>query len=349
MEKDRYIFKIIPKEEFQKFIERFKDALEKIDNKKGEKKNFDIEINGTRELSDGIQIELFSFDERKYADLILDKDEEKIKNSLYFISLDLNIEKESSFDKFEKNFFPFIKQTLEAVPIFKNKIEIFLTKKEAKVSIYLVGKEGELINSLLSLGLDFTEYHSFNFVFYSLINFSDIFGEWNNLTYNFSKLFSLIFSFKSESIDFRYLLIALTEALKDIKITDLKIKKKYEEFINFLYYLNILNKTEFQMEFNAREFAGALVQYFEKNGGEKGTQLIFTGIKFIFINFIKGIIFNNIKLLKLENIFKEISVDNISLSLSFPNYHNGFALVLYLPYLTEFLDELFEKIIKNEI
>ena len=103
------------------------------------------------------------------------------------------------------------------------------------------------------------------------------------------------------------------------------------------------------MEFNAREFAEALVQYFEKNGSEKGTQLIFTGIKFIFINFIKGIIFNNIKLFQLENIFKEISVDNISLSLSFPNYHNGFALVLHLPYLTKFLDELFEKIIKNEI
>ena len=233
MEKDGYIFKIIPKEEFPKFIERFKESLEKIDNKKGEKKNFDIEINGTRELSDGIQIELFSFDERKYTDFILDKDEEKIKNSLYLISLDLNIEKESSIDKFEKNFFPFIKQILEELPIFKNKIEIFLTKKDTKVSINLVAKKGELINSLLSLGLDFTEYHSFNFVFYSLINFSDIFGEWNNLTYNFSKLFSLIFSFKSEGIDFRYLLIALTEALKDLKITDLRIKKNMMNLLIF--------------------------------------------------------------------------------------------------------------------
>ena len=61
-EKVQYYFNFISKEEFPKFIERFKEALEKTDNKKGEKNNFEIEIRGTRELLDGIQIEFFNFD-----------------------------------------------------------------------------------------------------------------------------------------------------------------------------------------------------------------------------------------------------------------------------------------------
>ena len=36
-EKSKYYFKIIPKEEFPKFMERLQEALKKTDNKKGDK------------------------------------------------------------------------------------------------------------------------------------------------------------------------------------------------------------------------------------------------------------------------------------------------------------------------
>ena len=59
-EKDQYYFKIIPKEEFSKFIERFKEALEKDENKKGDKKTFVFEIRGTREILNGFDLEILA-------------------------------------------------------------------------------------------------------------------------------------------------------------------------------------------------------------------------------------------------------------------------------------------------
>jgi len=41
-EKSNYYFKIIPKEEFPKFMERLQAALAKTENKKGEKKSIDF-------------------------------------------------------------------------------------------------------------------------------------------------------------------------------------------------------------------------------------------------------------------------------------------------------------------
>ena len=44
-EEKKYYFKMIPKEEFPKFIERLEDSLEKIDSKKEDKKLYEFEIN----------------------------------------------------------------------------------------------------------------------------------------------------------------------------------------------------------------------------------------------------------------------------------------------------------------
>ena len=341
-EKVKYHFKFISKEEFPKFIERFKEALEKTDNKKGEKNNFEIEIRGTRELLDGIQIEFFNFDETTYEDFIIDKekDKENIKNGLYFVSLNLKIENESSIEEFKNNMFPAIKKTLDSIPLFKDYVDVFLTKKETKMSIYFVVKKGELMNSLLSLGIDFTKYHSFNFGLFTSINFLELFEEWKN-PFNLIKLFSFIFSFKSERIDFRYLLTALAEALKDVKINDYKIKKHYVKFINFLSYLICFNNAKFKFEFNAREFVEGLVKNSENNEVEKKL-MQFGGIQKFFVDYFKQKIFPFIKYMSLENLFKENNFDDISLSLCFPKYQNGFALLFHLPHLSKFVNELFE-------
>jgi hypothetical protein len=45
-DKPGYYFKIIPKEEFPKFMERLKEALKKTDNKKGDKKSFECSLSG---------------------------------------------------------------------------------------------------------------------------------------------------------------------------------------------------------------------------------------------------------------------------------------------------------------
>ena len=83
--KPGYYFKIIPKEEFPKFMERLKVALEKKENKKGDKKSIDFEIRGSKEDLNGLALEIFTFDESKCADFI-DVEQEHLKKLRFFES-----------------------------------------------------------------------------------------------------------------------------------------------------------------------------------------------------------------------------------------------------------------------
>ena len=103
--------------------------------------------------------------------------------------------------------------------------QFFLRNKGKKVSFDLVIKDGKLIKSLLDLGLDFTEYHKFNFEFSLGIKVSELFNEWEDPALNLIKMMSILFSIQSETENCRYLLIALSEALKDVKINDKEIQK----------------------------------------------------------------------------------------------------------------------------
>ena len=96
-EKDGYYSKIIQKDEFPKFIERLKSALEKVDNKKGDKKYFELEIWGTKEEVNGHRLQIFTFDECKYGEFI-EVEQDYIKNALYCISLNLTTKEESGVE-----------------------------------------------------------------------------------------------------------------------------------------------------------------------------------------------------------------------------------------------------------
>ena len=223
-EKEGYYFKIIPKEEFPKFIERLKEALEKDDNKKGDKKTFEFEIRGTREELNGSALEIYSFDESKYEKFI-DEDQDYIKNALYCISLNFIEKEESGIDVIKKFFDDSFKPMLEGIPSLKDKIKIFFRNEGKRVAFDIIVIEGKLIKALLDLGLDFTEYHKFNFEFSLGIKISELFNEWEDPALNLIKMMSILFSIQSETENCRYLLIALSEALKDVKINDKEIQK----------------------------------------------------------------------------------------------------------------------------
>ena len=228
--KQGYYFKIIPKEEFPKFIERFKAALEKEENKKGDKKIIDFEIRGTKEDLDGLALEIFSFDESKYDDFIDIIKEEHLKEASYCVSLNINAKIEDGVEEI-KRVFEQLKPIFENMPLFKDKLQLYLNNKGTEVSLYTIGKEGVLVNALGSLGINISEYHKFNFVLKSGINFIEFFdlnAVPDEILY---KIFSVIFEIKSETDNFKYLVQALGEALKDVKLNDKKIQEKLDKFV----------------------------------------------------------------------------------------------------------------------
>ena len=340
-EKEGYFFKIIPKEEFPKFIERFKEALEKVENKKGDKKYFEFEIRGTKEEQSGLTLEIFSFDENKYEEFI-DEDLEYIKNSLYCISLNLTAKEESGVEKLKELFNNF-KPMFEAIPVLKkNKVEFFFRNKENQVSFDLVQKEGKLINALLDLGIDLTEYRKFNIALITGINIYDLlYGEEPDLI--FIEILSLIFYIRAETDNCRYLLIALSEALKDVKISDEKIQKKFDKFINFLRFINSFIRNKFKIEYDAKILAGKEI----KNGGindgdEKKHKEKIIGFRQIFFGMFQTMGIPMLQSFNLTDAIKSTDLDNISISLTVPKYKNGLALSLKIPELSKTLDELID-------
>ena len=331
-EKEGYYFKIIPKEEFPKFIERLKEALEKIDNKKNDKKYFEFEIRGTKEEPNGLTLEIFSFDENKYEEFI-DDDQEYIKNSLCCISLNLSAKEETGVEKLKEIFNNF-KPAFESIPALKDKSEFLFRSKGREVSFDFVIKEGKLIQALLDLGIDFTEYHRFNLALLTGINIYDLLHESENITSNFIKIYSLIFSIRSESENFRYLLIALSEALKEVKINDEKIQRKFDKFVNFLRFLNSFIKNKIKLEYDAK----ILAEQATKDNENKLQQYIAL-VQAMGIPLIQGF--------GLTDVIKSTDIDQISMNLIIPKYKNGFTISLKIPGLSNSLDELLDNYEKS--
>ena len=156
-------------------------------------------------------------------------------------------------------------------------------------------------------------------------------------------MISIIFSIQNKKKNCRYLLIALSEALKDVKINDKEIQKQFDKFINFLRFLNSFNGNKIKVEYDAKILAGEGAKEAEKMvGGSENLKSKIIGIQQMTVGIVKQMIVPMISNFALEEKVKATDLDKISISLSVPNYKNGLALSLKIPVLSKVLDEMLE-------
>ena len=335
-EKSKYYFKIIPKEEFPKFMERLKAALAKTDNKKGEKKSIDFEIRGTKEDLNGLALEIFSFDKTKCAEF-MDVEQEHIKNALYCASLNVNVKTEADVEKLNIAYQKF-KPMFESIPMVKGKFDFVFRSKGTRVSFDIVAKDGKLVKSLIDLGIDPSEYHKFNFALKSGINLGELFDPNADQTKNFAKICSVIFSIKSETDNVRYLSGALAEALKDVKLTDENIQKKFDKCVGYLNFINSFICAKLKLEYDANVLAGEGAKEAEKmTGGAEGLKNKISGTQQIAMGMSQQMIAPMIAGFGMTDTVKAIDLDCISISIGVPQYQHGFAISLKIPGISKVL------------
>ena len=336
-EKPGYYFKIIPKEEFPKFMDRLKDSLKKEDNKKGDKKCIEFSLSGSKEDLQGCAFEIFSFDKTRCAEF-LDVTQEHIKNGLYCASLNINVKEEADCEKLKAVFEQF-KPMFADIPIFKDKIEFNFRSKGKQCSFDAVGKDGKLVKAVLDLGISFSDYHKFNFALKSGVNLAEIFDPNADPAANLVKVCSLIFSIKSESENVRYLCAALGEALKDVKLNDEKIQKKFEKVVGYINFINSFIGCKLKLEYDANVLAGEGAKEAEKmSGGSEGLKNKIAGYQQMAMGMVQEIIVPMINQLGMIDTAKVLDLDYISISLGVPKYENGYAISLKLPGLTKVLE-----------
>ena len=335
-EKSNYYFKIIPKEEFPKFMERLKAALAKTENKKGEKKSIDFEIRGTKEDLNGLALEIFSFDKTKCADF-MDVEQEHIKNALYCASLNVNVKTEADVEKLNLAYRQF-KPMFEKAPPLKGKFDFKFRNKGTRCSFDIVAKDGKLVKSLIDLGIDPSEYHKFNFALKSGINLGELFDPNADQTKNFAKICSVIFSIKSETDNVRYLSGALAEALKDVKLTDEKIQKKFNKCVGYLNFINSFICAKLKLEYDANVLAGEGAKEAEKlTGGAEGLKTKIIGTQQIAMGMSQQMIAPMIDSFGMTETVKVMDLDTISISLGVPKYQHGYAISLKIPGISKVL------------
>ena len=222
-EKEDYYFKIIPKEQWQDFINNFKNALLKSEKKK-ENKSCEFEIRTTKEdLKEACVFEIFTFDKARYFDYF-DEQKDYFQNSSFSISLNLEAKEEKIVNEVEKYFKSFFAKK-------KKQFEIFSRNKGKQVSIDFISKKSSpILEDLLGLGIDLTEYHKFNLTIKSGLNIIKLFDQIEDINTILEKIYSLIFSIKSETNNIKYIMNALIEALKNIKFDN----EKKKQLIKFL-------------------------------------------------------------------------------------------------------------------
>jgi len=340
-EKSKYYFKIIPKEEFPKFMERLKEALKKTDNKKGEKKSLDFEIRGTKEDLNGVALEIFSFDKTRCAEF-MDVEQEYIKNALYCASLNFNVKKEEDVAKLNMAYEQ-LKPMLENIPHFKDKCKFFFRSKGTKVSFDVVANDGKLVKAFIDLGINPSDYHKFNFALKSGINLGEIFDPAADQTANFAKIASIIFSIKSETDNVKYLSGALAEALKDVKLTDPEIQKKFDKCVGYLNFINSFICAKLHLEYDAKVLAGEGAKEAEKmSGGAEGLKTKISGTQQMAMGMGQSMVAPMISGFGMTDTVKVIDLDCISISLGVPQYQHGYAISLKIPGLSKVLSGILD-------
>lgn len=310
--KEKVYFGFLPKDELLKFFERLKMALA-LGKKTGDKKNFEFEIKGTTNEPNGFSLNIHTFDKNEYYKLYDDK-HEYIKKALCIFSLHLK-DKSGGRDlkKIEEGF-ETIKNSIINIPILKKyECEMYMRNDGKYISFDIISINEEIMESLLAIGINLSEYHEFNLSLKSEFNVYELFYENINVQKILSHILSFLFRFKSSGENVKYLIEAISNALNDVKLNNTKMQKKFNETVKFLNFIYA--------------FVGARIKF--NYDGQLIAKQINNKNKVFQDSFIKSFkeIKSIIKLFLEASKFLENAInDEISLSFGIPKFFHGYVL-----------------------
>ena len=339
-EKTKYYLGFIVKEELQGFFDRLKAALAS-GQKSGEKKNLDIEIRGSKDEPKGFSIETFTFDKTKF-DEYFDSNAEHTKKALTTVTINLEVKEEKDVESIKQGF-EMIKNMIEQAPFYKkDKYELHFRNNGKKIAIDLVSIEGKIMQPLLDLGIDLSEYHNFYFGLKTGADLGRLYAEGGNPSDELiTEIFNVLIKVTSSGENVKYLTTALITALKDVKIEDEKKKKKLEKFLGFLNLVNVFIGAKMKFEYDAKTLKGA---------GDKAVEQL-PGGQAVFKKQLSGyhetaktagtqMAKPMLEQMGFNTHLKALNIDSITIAGGVPKYKHGLALVIKLPGLTKVIEEI---------
>ena len=183
--------------QLSEFSRAFKDAFSKSKNDKEDKKGLDLEIRTTKEDINGTSLEIFTFDKTKYFEYF-DNRAEYFNDSLHCLCLSLNfdIKKEDGLTILEEKKEKVI-ELLSHLILFILGVPInraYFRNKGKKFSIdFLFDMKSLLLETLLNLNIDISEYHNFNLALKFGIILADLLEPKEDINIIFQKIYQYFF------------------------------------------------------------------------------------------------------------------------------------------------------------
>ena len=334
-------FNCLPKEEVFNFLAGFKKALTETP-KSDEKKTVEFEIKGTKEELKGINIETKNIEKGQFKE-IFDMAQEHIQKALCIFSLSFNANDESSVKTLEE-LFKKMEPMFKMIPFVKKhpeNYEIHFRTNGNKVAVDITSVKGEFLQPIVDLGIDIKEYHKIDCYFKTGFVPADFFNlpiEELSL-----KLIQFALKIKADSCGIRHIITACIQALKGIKLTNDKFQKKLEAHIEKLNMLNAFVSLVFNFEFDGKELCGQGLKAASETllkGKDIGQMLE------AFRQQVVGMGQNMLKPLleqyQLVDAVKAANVDDIEISIGFPQTENGIIHCLHLPGFSKaFVEKIF--------
>ena len=341
-EKPKYYLGCVPKEELTGFFDRLKKALAE-GQKCGDKKNLEIEIRGSKEDPKGVSIEQFTLDKTRFGEFF-DPAAEHTKKALLVCTLNLEVKDEKDVETL-KNALEQIKPMFYELPPIKakkDKFELHFRNNGKKVAFDLISTEGKIVQPLLDLGINLSDYHNFKFELKTGADLGKMFDQGQNPSDELiAEVLNLLIRVQSSGENVKYLATALYTAFKDVKIEDAKKKAKLDKCLGLLNLVNVFIGAKVKLEFDAQ----VLKQEGDKEvsklqGGAAGFKQRLAGYHQMATGMGQQMIKPAVEGMGFGTALKATNLDTISIAAGIPKYENGFALVLKLPGVTHVLEEL---------
>ena len=341
-DKAKYYFGCVPKEELTPFMERLKKALTE-GQKSGDKKNLNIEIRGSNEEPKGISLEVFTLDKTKFGEFF-DPNADHTKKALVVTTVNFEVKEEKDVETI-KTAFEQVKPMILSMPFVKDKkdkFELHFRNNGTKIAVDFISVEGKLIQPLLDLGVDLSEYNKFYFGLKTGADLGKIYTEGGNPSDELiSEIFNVLLKIDSSGENVKYLSTALIAAFKDVKLADEKKQKKLQKFLGFLNLVNVFIGAKLKFEYDAKALKGAGDKAVEKlPGGQEGFKKQLSGFHDMAKNAGPQMAKPYIEGMGFGGALKALNLDSFSVAGGVPKYSNGLALVLRIPGLTKVVEEI---------
>ena len=315
-----------PEENFLAFIEKFKAQL-KNEKKIGDKNEIDIEIRGTTEESKGVSIDLFTIDQKLFKEYFGQRGEH-LQSALFAFTLNLELKNEEDLNSVMKDF-ETLKNIAIEMPIYKknsDKYDIIFRNNGKKFAIDFISRQGKMLQLLLELYINLSEYFKFHFNIKTEIDFNHLFK--NSSDDYISKLLNIFISTKLSGKNLKYLLKSTVSALKTLKLKNEGFKNK---LIQLIYLITFLIGINLKLEYDI-----ANIEY--KDDSINIVKGYINMASSLSQNLIRPFI-NGTGLSKLITL---INLDSFSFSFGIPKYENGLTIVIKLPGISQYFDDLFK-------